>query len=63
MNGDEHPDDDRVVEALVAIEDGLEIWRLVRWRAHQGQWIHDWTGRPIDTVISWQERIQCACAK
>jgi hypothetical protein len=63
MNGDDHPDDDRVVETLISEERGVSVWCLARWRAHQARWIHKWTGRPIDTVVSWRERIECACQR
>jgi hypothetical protein len=65
INRDSHPDDDRVVEILMAKRiDGIRIFSLARWQAHQGRWIHEWTGRPmLEAVEGWRERICCACKR
>ncbi len=36
------------------------IVQLARWCAHRGEWIHEWTRRPIiDSIIGWREKTRC----
>lgn len=59
----QHPASDEVVEVLLepGVDDVQRI-RLARWCAHLGQWIHDWTRRPIlDEVAGWREQTRCGC--
>ncbi|AWB20626.1 hypothetical protein DA075_06560 [Methylobacterium currus] len=56
------PASEDVVEVLLEPHDGNGwIVQLARWCAHRGEWIHEWTRRPIiDSIVGWRERTRCA---